>query len=269
MSEGLVQRRRKVVENDDQQNQKDEKINDDGQSAEDDDSDNDKIQRLTLMEEILLLGLKDREGYTSFWNDCISSGLRGCILIELALRNRIELERAGMRKKGFSTRKDTPQHETVVTWIEYLSGETWNPLKLRYQIRNMRERLAKNLVEKGVLTTEKQNFLLFDMTTHPLNDSGVKAKLIKKVQESVLSKWTNDIQRIDKKMLSLIILAHASDVLENAFSPLNDQDYELAMKRVRTILETDYEAENTKKSSGGTSTGNNDVIYAVFEAFSK
>ncbi|CAK5076728.1 unnamed protein product [Meloidogyne enterolobii] len=43
----------------------------------------------------------------------------------------------------------------------------------------MRERLAKNLVEKGVLTTEKQNFLLFDMTTHPLNDSGIKAKLIK------------------------------------------------------------------------------------------
>ena len=38
-----------------------------------------------------------QEGYTSFWNDCISSGLRGCILIELALRGRIELERAGMR----------------------------------------------------------------------------------------------------------------------------------------------------------------------------
>ena len=43
------------------------------------------------MEEVLLLGLKDKEGYTSFWNDCISSGLRGCILIELALRGRIEL----------------------------------------------------------------------------------------------------------------------------------------------------------------------------------
>ena len=24
--------------------------------------------------------------------------------------------------------------ETVQTWIEYLSGETWNPLKLRYQV---------------------------------------------------------------------------------------------------------------------------------------
>ena len=38
----------------------------------------------------------------------------------------------------------------------------------RYQLKNVRERLAKNLVEKGVLTTEKQNFLLFDMTTHPV-----------------------------------------------------------------------------------------------------
>ena len=26
------------------------------------------------MEEVLLLGIKDQEGYTSFWNDCISSG---------------------------------------------------------------------------------------------------------------------------------------------------------------------------------------------------
>lgn len=58
-------------------------------------------------------------------------------------------------------------------------GETWNPLKLRYQLRNVRERLAKNLVEKGVLTTEKQNFLLFDMTTHPLQDNSMKQKLIK------------------------------------------------------------------------------------------
>lgn len=29
-------------------------------------------------------------------------------------------------------------------------------------------------------------------------------------------------------MLSLIILAHASDVLENAFAPLNDTDYEVS-----------------------------------------
>lgn len=78
--------------------------------------------------------------------------------------------------------KETKPPESVQTWIEYLSGETWNPLKLRYQLRNVRERIAKNLVEKGVLTTEKQNFLLFDMTTHPLQDNSMKTKLIKRVQ---------------------------------------------------------------------------------------
>ena len=62
------------------------------------------------------------------------------------------------------------------------SGETWNPLKLRYQLKNVRERLAKNLVEKGVLTTEKQNFLLFDMTTHPLTDNLAKTRLVRKVK---------------------------------------------------------------------------------------
>ncbi len=52
--------------------------------------------QLTLMEEVLLMGIKDREGYTSFWNDCISSGLRGCMIIELGLRKRIILEDTGL-----------------------------------------------------------------------------------------------------------------------------------------------------------------------------
>lgn len=67
-------------------------------------------------------------------------------------------------------------------------GETWNPLKIKYQLKNVRERLAKNLVEKGVLTTEKQNFLLFDMTTHPLTDNEAKLRLVKKVMWSYKQK---------------------------------------------------------------------------------
>jgi len=274
-SEGLVQRRRQP---------KTEEVNEDAVEEEEEEERDSKETRLTLMEEVLLLGLKDKEGYTSFWNDCISSGLRGCILIELALRGRVELERAGMRRKNLLGRKiilknsdpcgdvlldealkhikETNQPETVQTWIEYLSGETWNPLKLRYQLKNVRERLAKNLVEKGVLTTEKQNFLLFDMTTHPVTDNVQKTKLIKKVQESVLAKWVNDPHRMEKRMLSLIFLAHSSDVLENAFAPLNDDDYDVAMKRVRDLLDLDLEAEAAKEKA-------NEVMWAVFAAFIK
>lgn len=253
---------------------------------EDDGDDSKYAGRLTLMEEVLLLGIKDNEGYTSFWNDCISSGLRGCMLIELALRNRVDLEKTGMRKRGLDTRKlvvieksdrttgdvmldeamkhirSTDPTEYIQDWIDLLSGETWNPLKLKYQLRNVRERIAKNLVEKGILTTEKQNFLLFDMTTHPVTDSTAKERLIKKVQDSVLSKWQNEASRMDKRTLALIYMAHASDVLENAFAPLSDDDYELAMKRVRELLDADPEVEALKPQT-------NEVLWAVVQAFLK
>ena len=64
-----------------------------------------------------------------------------------------------------------------------------------------------------------------------MTDNLAKNKLIKKVQDAVLSKWVNDPHRMEKRMLSLIFLAHSSDVLENAFAPLNDDDYDVAMKR--------------------------------------
>ncbi|XP_018578000.1 Golgi phosphoprotein 3 homolog sauron [Anoplophora glabripennis] len=283
-SEGFVKRRNVTRENSEGLNKEEQNNEKKSNRDEDVDDGDSKETRLTLMEEVLLLGLKDKEGYTSFWNDCISSGLRGCILIELGLRGRVELERVGMRRRSLLARKlivknDTPigdvlldealKHlketdppETVQSWIEYLSGETWNPLKLRYQLKNVRERLAKNLVEKGVLTTEKQNFLFFDMTTHPLTDNVTKSRLIKKIQDAVLAKWVNNPQQMDKRMLALIFLAHASDVLENAFAPLNDDDYELATKRVRKLLDLNFEEEANKPNTS-------DVLWAVFAAFTK
>lgn len=283
-SEGLVKRKNVASsgrETSRGRESEDEDI--DFKNSDDEDLDS-KETRLTLMEEVLLLGLKDREGYTSFWNDCISSGLRGCILIELALRGRIELEKTGMRQRSLLSRKivcrndvptgdvlldealkhikETDPGESAQAWIEYLSGETWNPMKLKYQLRNVRERLAKSLVEKGVCTTEKQNFVLFDMTTHPLNDSTIKQRLVRKVQDSVLSRWTNDPHRFDRRMLALLFLAHSSDVLENAFSPLSDDEYEVAMKRVRELLDLDPEVESAKE-------GANELLWAVFASLDK
>ncbi|KAM5256271.1 Golgi phosphoprotein 3-like isoform 4-T4 [Ctenodactylus gundi] len=89
----------KKVESEDDTNQENPDSEDSGDS---------KDIRLTLMEEVLLLGLKDKEGYTSFWNDCISSGLRGGILIELAMRGRISLEPPTLRKKRLLDRKVRP-----------------------------------------------------------------------------------------------------------------------------------------------------------------
>ncbi|XP_075048827.1 Golgi phosphoprotein 3-like [Mixophyes fleayi] len=257
----------------------------DSSKDQDDESSGDcKDMRLTLMEEVLLLGLKDKEGYTSFWNDCISSGLRGGILIELALRGRVSLEPATLRKKRLLDRRvllkseaptgdvlldETLKHmkatepaETVQSWIELLTGETWNPFKLQYQLRNVRERIAKSLVEKGILTTEKQNFLLFDMTTHPVTNTTEKQRLVKKLQEAVLEKWVNDPHRMDKRTLALLVLAHSSDVLENAFSSLPDDKYDMGMNRSKDLLDLDPDVEACKPNA-------TEMIWAVLSAFNK
>jgi len=100
------------------------------------------------------------------------------------------------------------------------------------------------------------------MTTHPVTDSTVKQRVVKKVQEAMLAKWVNDPHRMDKRCLSLIYLAHSSDVLENAFASLSDDDYELAMKRVRELLEVNPEVECQKPST-------NEVMWCVIAAFIK
>uniref|UniRef100_A0A8C6TGW1 Si:dkey-27b3.2 n=1 Tax=Neogobius melanostomus TaxID=47308 RepID=A0A8C6TGW1_9GOBI len=236
-SSGLVQRRPRDRQADPEEDDEEARRTEEQDEEDPEDS---KETRLTLMEEVLLLGLKDREVI------CKSDAPTGDVLLDEALKHI----------------KETQPPETVQSWIELLSGETWNPLKLHYQLRNVRERLAKNLVEKGVLTTEKQNFLLFDMTTHPLTNSTIKHRLIQKVQEAVLERWVNEPQRMDKRMLALIFLAHSSDVLENAFAPLLDEQYDLAMKRVRLLLDLEPETEGAKPNA-------NELLWAVVAAFTK
>lgn len=100
------------------------------------------------------------------------------------------------------------------------------------------------------------------MTTHPVTDAQAKERVVKKVQDSVLSRWQNDPNRMDKRTLALLYMAHASDVLENAFAPLSDDDYELAMRRVRELLDIDPEQEAVKPNSS-------EVLWSVVAAFLK
>ncbi|KAJ1754468.1 hypothetical protein LPJ77_000244 [Coemansia sp. RSA 2523] len=166
-----------------------------------DEAKTDKVPLLTLMEETLLLGLKDQEGYLSFWNDSLSYVLRGCMLMELAFRRRIRISKdAFTGMTGISDRpievisaratgevlldealkviKASETKRTVASWMDLLSGETWNISKAGYQLKQVRERLAKGLVDKGILRTEKRNFLLFDMATHPVHDPRAKDEVI-------------------------------------------------------------------------------------------
>ncbi|KAF8122909.1 Golgi phosphoprotein 3-domain-containing protein [Boletus edulis] len=228
-----------------------------------------KMPRLTIMEEVLLLGLKDKHGYLSFWNDSISYALRGCILIELALRRRIALVKDANRRRNplpdrlVEVIDDRHTGETILdetlkmmkaqegerftinSWIDLLSGETWNVMKIGYQLKQVRERLAKGLVDKGVLRTEKRNFLLFDMATHPVADVRTKESIITRIV-SLLTATTSTVSpgALDKegtqcrvtRAVCLACAAYAGSVLDNAFGRLTYEDREAAFQRCDELL---------------------------------
>jgi Golgi phosphoprotein 3 len=249
----------------------DTKIGYDPRDADDKNSGYGTEPYLTLLEEVLLVGLKDKEGYLSFWNDNISYALRGLILIELALRNKIRMINDPARKRfelpdrlieivdpsltgetlldeALKLIKNDKENLSVLNWIDLLSGETWNLMKINYQLKQVRERLAKGLVDKGVLKTEHKNFLLFDMATHPINDPLPKKKITSKILNLVTSR--NVILEYDEKyypstmdwkyLRSVILVCgcSAANVLENVLVDINFDLRDQAFIRADELLTT-------------------------------
>ncbi|XP_065838050.1 Golgi phosphoprotein 3-like isoform X2 [Oscarella lobularis] len=241
-------------------------------------SEDSEATRLTLMEEVLLLGIKDDcEEHRSLFNSshtCMSLVLRGCVMIELGLRNRIVLEPGEMEllSRKVSVKDPRPTGEvfldealkhikekscTIREWMLLLEGCTYNPFNLRFQLHNVRERVANSLVEKSVLTVEKWNFLVFHTTKHTLVDVEVKQRVIKKIQDALLL-WVDVTQRFDERVLALVLLAMASDVLRNALESLSEEYYKVAVERMRKLLRTHHDPDVEAQKPGA-----NEVLWAT------
>jgi len=139
------------------------------------------------------------------------------------------------------------------------TGETWNLMKIGYQLKQVRERLAKGLVDKGILRTEKRNFLLFDMATHPVTDNTAKDEIRRRVR-AVLTNRTVVLpptpwlpEEMDYRYLRTIAMlcaAYAANVLENALSSLGHEARERAFAQVDEML-AEYSQWPFGKRSGG------------------
>ncbi|KAJ5084469.1 Golgi phosphoprotein 3-domain-containing protein [Penicillium alfredii] len=254
-----------------------------------------KQPKLTLMEEVLLLGLKDKQGYLSFWNENISYALRGCIVIELALRGRITMQKDSSRRRFpladrlIEVIDDTLTGEVLLdealkmmkssermsvnSWIDLMSGETWNLMKIGYQLKQVRERLAKGLVDKGILRTEKRNFLLFDMATHPVADGGAKDDIHRRVRNicsnrTVLippSTWLpEDAEFRYLRTVTMVCAAYAANVLENALVTMSHESRERSFAQVDELL-AEYSQWPFARRAGGSQAIGANLAQAINE----
>lgn len=145
-------------------------------------------------------------------------------------------------------------------------GETWNLMKIGYQLKQVRERLAKGLVDKGILRTEKRNFLLFDMATHPVADGGAKEEIRRRVR-SVLTQRTvvlpgsqflpENLEFRYMRTIAMVCAAYAANVLENALVSLGHESRERAFAHVDELLAEYSQWPFGKRSGNSVGVGDN------------
>lgn len=138
-------------------------------------------------------------------------------------------------------------------------------MKIGYQLKQVRERLAKGLVDKGILRTEKRNFLLFDMATHPVADGGAKDEIRRRVR-NVCSNRTvvlpgsqflpEDLEFRYLRTISMVCAAYAANVLENALVTMSHEVRERAFQQVDELLAA-YSEWPFQKKTGSQGIGAN------------
>ena len=139
-------------------------------------------------------------------------------------------------------------------------GETWNITKIGYQLKQVRERISKGLVEKGVLRTEKVSYILFDLPSHPVQDATVKERLIQRIVDCLLGRGPQPSRRT----IACVCAAYAANVLENALVGLSHAQREAAFQKVDELLMEFTNFNEKTKGAGAT-----EVMSGVFNIFSK
>lgn len=118
-------------------------------------------------------------------------------------------------------------------------------MKIGYQLKQVRERLAKGLVDKGVLRTEKRNFLLFDMATHPVSDPTFKDDVLKRTLGLLTARtaavplselYDENVRYRTIRAVSMVCAAFAANVLENALIHLGYDAREAAFAKCDELL---------------------------------
>jgi golgi phosphoprotein 3 len=118
-------------------------------------------------------------------------------------------------------------------------------MKIGYQLKQVRERLAKGLVDKGILRTEKRNFLLFDMATHPVADPTSKDEIRRRVVSILTARTPSlpDSQFLPEqtpfrviRSMTMVCAAYAANVLENALTGLSHDVRERGFQKVDALL---------------------------------
>lgn len=161
---------------------------------------------LLLAEEVLLLVLDDEKGTVDWRAGNYQLALGAALISELLLMNCVEIDDS--KKHLVSCQSTDVQHPVLKEAVELVAqSEKQKPLQYWVtkfaQIKQLKQRLADELVQQRVLKKDEKDFLLFfTRTVFPERTGSVEDSIKKRVDEALYS--DNEIEPRTGVLLSLL-----------------------------------------------------------------
>jgi hypothetical protein len=172
--------------------------------------------RLPLYEEILLLHLDDEKGTVG--TGLHKNAMAGAMLAELVMLGVVGLDDDKYKKvRAYpAARAGDPLLGEALQMISAAKkprpAQHW-VLKFA-SIKDLHHRVARQLVNKGILVEESDTVLrVFRRTVYPESDHGPERELIKRLEKAIFT----GTPHVDERTLVILALANATQILVKLF----------------------------------------------------
>ncbi len=202
--------------------------------------------KLYLNEEILLLCLKDKEGTMNPWVN-YQFGLAGAILAELLLQKRVDIV-TEKKHKYVQIVNTTPIGDPILDEALQLIIKRKKRAEMNYwvtkftNIKKLKNRIAQQLVNKGILRAEQDKvLLLFTRNIYPEVNPEPEHEIIERLRAAIFTEKSD----LDVSTVILIALADSIDLLKTIFdkSQLKEQK-----NRLKQIANGDLIGQATREA---------------------
>ena len=185
---------------------------------------------LNLLEKYLLIALDDEKG--KFVNDSIHLhyGFAGAILLELAVRNKIEVHGEKILLKDKSTEKEIALNKAILYLTEEGQMKTRDLVnKLSKKASEFKNDTLQKLINKGVLEKREDKFLwIFSNDKYPTSNQFPENKVRQRLNDVV---FNNKKPEPDDVML--LCLINVAGLTKEAFR--DHKNYKEIKKKIESL----------------------------------
>ncbi|MHA2248122.1 MAG: GOLPH3/VPS74 family protein [Candidatus Hodarchaeales archaeon] len=197
-----------------------------------------------IAEDLLLLALHDKKGGKESGIQALEYGLPGALIVDLRLKNRIELK----EDKIVVIDRQSTGNELLDEALQ-LIAESEKERKAKYwiqeitiKIKNLQTRLSDRLVAEGILIKRKEKFLgIFTRYRYPSINPNHEVE----IREEIHSILLHD-KEPDERIALLISLISACKILPLIFP--NKSERKIAKKRAEAIISSDIIGKSIKET---------------------